>query len=188
MRNLNISGAVISEHKVFQDERGMFREWYKKSDLDSHGIQFHIAQANHSHSLKSVLRGVHYSIAVEGQQKLVTCASGEILDVLVDLRLDSPTFLNVERVVLTAESGDVLFVPTGVGHSFLVTSESASVVYLTSSEFDPENEKAISPLDPFLGLGWDDSAIPEFKLSERDRNAPLFTSAREAGNLPKFSQ
>ena len=188
MRNLNIRGALVSEHNVFKDERGIFREWYKKSDLDSYGIQFKIAQANHSHSKKNVLRGVHYSIALEGQHKLVTCVSGEILDVLVDLRLDSPTFLNVESVVLTAESGDVLFVPTGVGHSFLVTSESASVVYLTSSEFDPENEKTISPLDPFLGLGWDESAIPEFKLSERDRNAPHFTAAREAGNLPKFSQ
>jgi dTDP-4-dehydrorhamnose 3,5-epimerase len=187
MRELNIAGAFISEHKVYEDERGLFREWYKRSDFENQGLDFEIQQANHSNSTKNVLRGVHYSIARKGQDKLVTCVSGEILDVLVDLRIDSPSYLKVERVVLTPESGDVLFIPSGVGHSFLVVSQRASVVYLTSSEFDPENEKTISPLDPLLALGWDEKAISGFNLSERDRSAPDFATALAAGDLPIYS-
>ena len=172
MRELGIKGAFVSEHKVHGDSRGLFREWYKKTLFDSIGINFEIAQANHSISEKNVLRGVHYSIAASGQHKLVTCAAGQILDVIIDLRIDSPSYLKVEKVPLTPESGDVLFVPTGVGHSFLVISDSVSVVYLTSSEFDPENEKTISPLDPLLGLEWPTNLKDELSLSERDLSAP----------------
>lgn len=186
MRQLSIHGAFVNNHNVHGDSRGLFREWYKKSSFDSANVGFDIAQANHSISERSVLRGVHYSIAPKGQAKLVTCVAGEILDVIVDLRVDSPTYLKVEKMNLNPESGDVLFVPSGVGHSFLVLSDSASVVYLTSSEFDPENEKTISPLDPALGLEWPDRLKDELSLSERDRLAPTLAEAKNAGHLPQF--
>lgn len=188
MRQLSIQGAFVLEHNVHGDSRGLFREWYKKSIFDSANINFDIAQANHSVSEKFVVRGVHYSIAAKGQAKLVTCVAGEILDVIVDLRIGSPTYLKVEKVNLTPESGDVLFVPSGVGHSFLVLSESASVVYLTSSEFDPDNEKTVSPLDLALGLNWPEEFKNDFSLSERDSSAPTLAEAENSGHLPRFGE
>jgi dTDP-4-dehydrorhamnose 3,5-epimerase len=186
MKHLAIDGAFVADHKVHGDDRGLFREWYKKSEFESAKVEFSIAQANHSISEKNVLRGVHYSVAPQGQAKLVTCVSGSILDVLVDLREGSPTYLKVEKIVLTPESGDVVFVPTGVGHSFLVTSDSASVVYLTSSEFDPENEKTISPLDPELALEWPTNLISLLSLSDRDNAAPSLSEAKSLGHLPRY--
>lgn len=185
MRTLGIEGSFVSEHNVYRDERGLFREWFKKSDFQSNNLDFDIAQANHSTSGKNVLRGIHYSKSPKGQHKLVSAAYGEVLDVIVDLRVGSPTYLKVEKVRLNSESGDVLFVPSGVGHSFFVVSEVASVVYLTSSEFDADNEKTISPLDPELGLKWPVSA-EELVLSERDLSAPTLALAISAGHLPTY--
>lgn len=186
MHELGINGAFISEHPVHGDSRGHFREWYKKSLFQTSKIDFQIAQANHSISEKNVLRGVHYSISPKGQDKLVTCAGGDIQDVIVDLRIDSPTYLQVEKVWLSQSSGKTLFIPSGVGHSFLVVSDQASVVYLTSSEYDPESEKTISPLDPLLGLSWAKEDLGKFLLSERDKKAPTLAQARESGDLPKY--
>lgn len=187
MRELGIKGALLSQHQVHGDSRGLFREWYKKSLFKGAEVDFNVSQANHSISEKNVLRGVHYSIAPVGQHKLVTCAFGDILDVLIDLRMGSPTYLRVEKVSLSHVSGDVLFVPTGVGHSFLVVSDFASVVYLTSSEFDPENEKTISALDPELALGWSSESMDKFLLSDRDKAAPTLAQAAESGHLPSFT-
>jgi dTDP-4-dehydrorhamnose 3,5-epimerase len=186
MRELGIKGAFIFEHRVHGDSRGSFREWYKKSLFEKLDIDFDVSQANHSISEKNVLRGVHYSIAPAGQHKLVTSAYGDILDVLIDLRVGSPTYLRVEKVLLSHGSGNVLFVPTGVGHSFLVVSDLASVVYLTSSEFDPENEKTISPLDPELALGWSIDSSDKYLLSDRDKTAPKLAQAVQSGHLPMF--
>ncbi len=186
MRELGISGAFINEHKVFGDSRGLFREWFKKSDFEKVDVNFDIAQANFSQSSKGVLRGLHYSIAPQGQAKLVTCTSGEILDVIVDVRLNSPTYLKVEMVNLKADAGDVLYIPTGVGHSFLVLSDTASVAYLTSSEFDADAEKTISPLDPALGIVWPTINGAEYALSDRDKAAPTLAEANTQGILPTF--
>ena len=186
MRELGIRGAFVNEHKVFGDSRGLFREWFKKSDFEKVGVNFDIAQANFSQSSKGVLRGLHYSISPEGQAKLVTCTSGEILDVIVDLRLNSPTYLRVEMVNLKANAGEVLFIPSGVGHSFLVLSDTASVAYLTSSEFNADAEKTISPLDPALGIVWPSINGVDYELSDRDKAAPPLSEARELGILPSF--
>jgi dTDP-4-dehydrorhamnose 3,5-epimerase len=187
MRSLEIAGSFIVEHQVHGDSRGNFREWYKKSEFEKAGIEFQIAQANYSFSAKGVLRGLHFSIAPQGQSKLVTCAYGEILDVIVDLRLNSPTFLRVEKIKLTPESGDVLYIPSGVGHSFLVKSDNAAVTYLTSSEYDPENEKTIFPLDPELGVDWPSIAGVNFSLSSRDETAPTLSEAKLQRILPTFA-
>lgn len=186
MRELEISGAFVNQHNVYGDSRGLFREWFKKSDFEKLGVDFDINQANFSQSTKGVLRGVHFSISPKGQAKLVTCTSGEILDVIVDLRLNSPTYLKVEMVPLKAEVGDVLYIPSGVGHSFLVLSETASVAYLTSSEFDADNEKTISPLDPELGITWPEITGVEFSLSDRDKAAPSLAEAIAQEILPTY--
>ena len=186
LQEMSISGAYLVTHKVFPDERGLFREWFKAEEVELIDKSFSVKQANYSISNQYVIRGIHYSLAPQGQAKIVTCASGRIVDVLVDLRVGSPTYLKVEYVELAEELGKVVFVPTGVGHGFFVKSETAAVVYLTSSGYAPDYEKAISPMDPELGINW---PIPEGELgiiSKADTEAPALTEAKEAGTLPAF--
>ena len=133
-----------------------------------------------------MIRGIHYSIAPQGQAKVVTCASGSIVDVLVDLRHGSPTYLQVDYIELSEDSGKVVYIPTGVGHGFIVGSESASIVYLTSNGYAPEFEKAICPTDPELGINWPlpDGISPI--ISKHDLEAPNLPEASASGWLPLF--
>ena len=186
LQKLSIEGAYLATYKVFPDERGLFREWFKAEEMASIDKDFSVQQANYSKSKRSVIRGIHYSLAPEGQAKLVTCASGHIVDVLVDLRIGSPTFLKVEHIELSEESGKVVFIPTGVGHGFFVQSETAAVVYLTSSGYAPDYEKAISPTDRELGINWPISVIGNAIISQADIQAPTLAQAKESGALPTF--
>ena len=186
LQELSISGAFLATHRVFPDERGLFREWFKAEEVASIDKSFSVQQANYSKSKQFVIRGIHYSLAPEGQAKIVTCVSGQIIDVIVDLRVDSPTYLLVEYIELSEDSGKVVFIPTGVGHGFFVKSESAAVVYLTSSGYAPDFEKAIRPTDPELGINW---PIPLSELgiiSKADTEAPTLAQAKESGDLPIF--
>ena len=186
IEELSIPGCQILEHSIFPDERGLFREWFKYSEVSKLHSNFNVQQANFSYSKQGVVRGIHYSISPEGQAKLITCAHGQIKDVLVDLRVGSPTFLKVEYVTLKADSGATVFIASGVGHGFIVESESASVVYLTSSPYAPKFEKAISPIDPALGINWEISSGAKLILSDADKNAPSLQEVELAGNLPAF--
>ena len=186
LRELSIRGAYLSQHKVFPDERGLFREWFKAEEICSIDEDFSVRQANYSKSKKSVIRGIHYSIAPRGQSKVVTCVSGSITDILVDLRVGSPTYLKVEQIMLAEDSGDVVFIPTGVGHGFIVESGSASVAYLTSSTYSPDYEKAICPTDPGLGITWPLQPGEVGIISQSDTSAPTLAQAASSGNLPIF--
>jgi dTDP-4-dehydrorhamnose 3,5-epimerase len=186
LSKLSITGAYLATHKVFLDERGHFREWFKAEEIAMIDSTFSVQQANYSHSKQWVIRGIHYSLAPQGQAKIVTCSSGSIVDVLIDLRIGSPTFLNVEYSELSAESGNVIYIPSGVGHGFIVQSANASVVYLTSSSYAPEYEKAICPTDSGLAISW---PIPVGQLgiiSKTDIEAPTLEEAKESGILPTF--
>lgn len=186
LQELSISGAYVATYKVFPDERGLFREWFKAEEVELIDKSFSVKQANYSNSRQSVIRGIHYSLAPQGQAKIVTCASGRIVDVLVDLRVGSPTYLKVEYVELAEELGRVVFMPTGVGHGFFVESESAAVVYLTSSGYAPDYEKAISPMDPELGIDWPIPVGLVGIISKADTEAPTLAEAKESGALPTF--
>ncbi len=186
LQELSICGAYVSRHKVFPDERGLFREWFKAEEMSSIDKDFSVQQANYSKSKKSVIRGIHYSIAPQGQSKVVTCVSGSITDTLVDLRVGSPTYLKVEQILLTEDSGDVVYIPTGVGHGFIVESESASVAYLTSSTYAPEYEKAICPTDPALGITWPIQPGELGIISQTDTSAPTLAQAAASGDLPIY--
>jgi len=188
LQELSIKGAYLATHRVFPDERGLFREWFKADEIATIDTAFSVQQANYSKSKQWVIRGMHYSLAPEGQSKVVTCASGAIVDVLIDLRLDSPSYLKVEYIELSEDSGSVVYIPSGVGHGFIVESESASVVYLTSSGYSPEFEKAICPTDPALGIKWPLPIGEIGTISKADTEAPTLLQARESGNLPKSSQ
>lgn len=186
LQELSISGSFLSTHNVFPDERGLFREWFKSEEIATIDPEFRVRQANYSLSKKAVIRGIHYSLAPEGQAKLVTCASGSIVDVLVDLRVGSPTYLNIEYIELAEDSGNVIYIPTGVGHGFVVVSDSASVVYLTSSEFAPEFERSICPTDPELGIDWQLPVGQSGIMSAADVSAPTLSEANKSGDLPSF--
>jgi len=188
LQELSIKGAYLATHRVFPDERGLFREWFKADEIATVDSAFSVQQANYSKSKQWVIRGIHYSLAPEGQSKVVTCASGAIVDVLIDLRLHSPSYLKVEYIELSEDSGSVVYIPSGVGHGFIVESESASVVYLTSSGYSPEFEKAICPTDPDLGIKWPLPIGEIGTISKADTEAPTLLQARESGNLPKSSQ
>lgn len=186
LRKLSIEGAYISSHKIHCDNRGYFREWFKNEEPNPSFQNFEVQQANFSKSKKWVIRGIHYSLAPKGQEKIVTCVGGEIIDVLVDLRIGSSSFLAIEYVNLKEDNGDVIFIPNGVGHGFIVISNSASVVYLTSSTYSPNFERAIQPFDPELGIKW---ALPEGTqglLSINDEQAPSLAEITRQKQLPIF--
>ena len=186
LQELSIVGAYVATHRVFPDERGLFREWFKAEEIASIDGDFSVQQANYSKSNQWVIRGIHYSLAPQGQSKVVTCASGKIVDVLVDLRLGSPSYLMVEYLELSEDSGKVIYIPSGVGHGFIVESESASVVYLTSSGYAPEYEKAICPTDRELGIDWPLPVGEVGIISKADIEAPSLAQAKESGTIPTF--
>ena len=186
LQELSIAGAYVVTHRVFPDERGLFREWFKAEEIASIDKDFSVQQANYSKSNQWVIRGIHYSLAPQGQTKVVTCVSGTIVDVLVDLRTGSPSYMKIEYVELSEDSGEVLYIPSGVGHGFIVKSETASVVYLTSSGYAPEYEKAIRPTDKELEITW---PLPVGKvgiISKADTEAPSLAQVKELGTLPTF--
>jgi dTDP-4-dehydrorhamnose 3,5-epimerase len=186
LQRLEIDGCFVLEHKVFPDERGLFREWFKAEETKKLAPNFEVQQANLSISKRGVIRGIHYSVAPVGQSKLVSCAQGGITDVLVDLRKGSPTYLKVEYVQLSESSGSTVFIASGVGHGFIVETESAAVVYLTSSAYAPQFEKAICPTDQDLAINWPLPHGVSHLISPADSSASTLSQAAAAGDLPKY--
>ena len=184
LRELDIAGLYVAESRVFGDDRGFFREWFKLSDFESSGLDFATEQANLSISTKNVVRGLHYSMAPRGQAKVVTCVYGTLDDVIVDIRVGSPTFGRVVTVSLAADQGTTVVLPAGVGHGFCVTSDTAALSYLLSSPFDAPHELEINPLDPDINVPW--ALTGEAILSEKDAAAPSLAQRRAAGDLPSF--
>jgi len=184
---LGIDGCFLINHDVFPDERGLFREWFKASALEEMGIEFRIAQANFSVSKRGVIRGLHYSLAPEGQSKLVTCVQGGILDHLVDIRVGSPTYLEKVCVELEWNSGYSVLIASGVAHGFSVPRETSAISYLTTSEFSSSFEKGINPLDRNLNIDW---RLPESiggVISMVDLEARDFEFALHNDLLPMYS-
>ena len=181
---LSIPGTFVLESQVRGDDRGSFREWFKDEDFKEAGVAFHARQANLSVSKRNVVRGLHYSMAPEGQAKVVTCANGELDDVIVDIRVGSPTFGRCEVVHLAAEEERSVYVPVGVAHGFCVTSEIGTLVYLLSSPFNAPVELEIHPFDEEIKVPWPLSG--EAILSAKDAAAPSLRQRLEANELPRF--
>src|SRR5687767_5734527 len=163
-----LEGPVLLEPVVHGDVRGSFHETFREDKLAELGIDESWVQDNHSRSARGVLRGMHFQLG-RGQAKLVRCARGAILDVVVDIRQESPTFGEWESAELDDELFRQLYVPVGFAHGFCVLSESADVIYKCSSYYDPEQERAIAYDDPDIGIEWPDL---DLTVSERDRAAP----------------
>jgi dTDP-4-dehydrorhamnose 3,5-epimerase len=179
-----VAGLVVLDSPVWADDRGFFREWFQGPDLAAAGVVFVAQQANLSRSVRGVVRGLHYSLAPEGQAKVVTCVDGTLEDVIVDVRVGSPTFGAVEVVTLAGELGRSVYLPAGVAHGFCVTSESATLAYLLSSPYNAEVELEIDPFDAAIGITWAFSGDPI--VSEKDAAAPSLAERRAAGQLPLY--
>ena len=170
-----LNGPVLIQPQVHGDARGFFQETYRRDLFPELGVDVEFVQDNHSRSGRGVLRGMHFQVG-EGQAKLVRCARGAILDVVVDIRRGSPTFGKWESHELDDEQHHQLYVPVGFAHGFCVTSEVADVIYKCSSYYDPELERGIAYDDPDLGIEWPDL---DLIVSERDRSAPRLAEIAE---------
>lgn len=163
-----LPGVLIVEPEVWRDDRGHFNEIYHQEKYRAAGIDLAFTQDNFSFSRRGTLRGLHYQVT-KPQAKLVTALSGEIFDVAVDIRRDSPHFKKWVGVALSAENKRQLFVPEGFAHGFCVLSETASVLYKCSRLYDPADDRSLLWSDPALGIRW---PIDAPLLSKKDAAAP----------------
>lgn len=170
-----LDGVVLIEPVVHGDERGFMLESYSREAWAELGVGVEFVQHNHSRSSQGTLRGIHFQTE-PGQAKLVRCPRGEILDVAVDLRRDSPTYGRWEAHALDDVKHRQLFVPVGFGHGFAVLSEVADVAYQVSSYYDPATESGIAWNDPDIGVDWQ---VTDPLLSERDKKAPTLSEVAE---------
>ncbi|MFG2678585.1 dTDP-4-dehydrorhamnose 3,5-epimerase family protein [Streptomyces sp. NPDC048392] len=185
MRPLSIDGAFALEPTVHRDHRGSFHEWFRADVFAAAtGEALPLSQANCSVSQRGTLRGVHYSDVPPGQAKYLTCVRGAVLDVLVDLRVDSPTYRRWEAVRLGEQRHTALYAGPGLGHAFLALTDDATMIYLCSSGYAPEHEHGIDPYDPDLGIAWP-TDVPHV-LSPKDAAAPSLAAAEAAAALPRL--
>ena len=176
---LGIDGAWLIEAPVYPDNRGAFREWFISDLSDNSELpKFEVKQGNTSISAKGVIRGIHYSMAQDGQSKLVTCTFGSILDAVVDLREGSKTFGKSVIVELDAINGRSVFISSGLGHGFQALEDKVAVTYLLDKKYEPSKEFGINPLDRELAIKWKDIQIV---ISDKDRNAPDLSSISKLG-------
>jgi dTDP-4-dehydrorhamnose 3,5-epimerase len=187
IRELAVPDSYVLDLVSHGDTRGRFTEWYRADVLSqAMGHPLTLAQANHSVSSRGSLRGVHFALVPPGQAKYVYCPAGKVLDVVVDVRVGSPTFGVHDAVLLDSEQPRAVYLAEGLGHAFLALEDRSSVTYLVSSGYDPSREFGVSPLDPELDLPWPSDVEPE--LSAKDRDAPTLAEAREQGLLPTMEE
>lgn len=170
-----INGVYLIEPAVFGDNRGWFYESYSALKFAQLGIDTVFVQDNRSFSeKKGTVRGLHCQKAPAAQAKLVSCTRGSIIDVAVDIRKDSPTYLKHVAVELSGENKKMLYIPKGCLHGFVTLTDNVELSYKVDDYYSPENDRSIRFDDPIFGIDWGtDNPI----LSEKDRNAPLFSQS-----------
>jgi dTDP-4-dehydrorhamnose 3,5-epimerase len=192
-RELSVPGAWEITPRQFGDPRGVFLEWFKEAPFaESAGHALNLAQANLSVSAAGVLRGIHFADVPPGQAKYVTCARGAVLDVVVDIRVGSPTFGQWDSVLLDDVDRRAIYLAEGLGHAFMSLEDDSTVLYLCSTGYAPGREHGIHPLDPAVGIDWPrtarDGTPLEPLLSDKDRDAPTLAEAEAQGLLPRADE
>ena len=172
----SLPGVLILEPRVFGDDRGFFLESYNQRVFAELGIREKFVQDNHSYSGRNVLRGLHYQIQ-QPQGKLVRAITGEILDVVLDLRHNSPTFGKWESHRISGDNKRMLWVPIGFAHGFRVVSETAHVMYKTTDFYAPEHERTVAWDDPALSIDWKLDGEPI--VSVKDRQGQRFSECEK---------
>ena len=170
-----INGLVIIEPSVYPDERGFFMESYSKKVFVENGIDVEFVQDNHSRSTKDVLRGLHFQKPPFAQDKLIRCTQGEVLDIAVDIRDNSPTFGQYESVLLSEENKKMFFIPKGFAHGFLVLSNTADFQYKCSNFYNKESEGGLLYNDPEVKINWPQTNLI---LSEKDKLWPTLSEIK----------
>ena len=187
IRQLAVPDSYVLDLVPHGDSRGRFTEWYRADALAAAvGFPMPLAQANHSVSARGVLRGVHFALVPPGQAKYVYCPAGRVLDVVIDVRVGSPTFGVHDSVLLDSEQPRAVYLAEGLGHAFVSLADASSVTYLVSTGYSPGREFGVHPMDPELDLPW--PADLDFELSAKDTAAPTLAQAREQGLLPTMEQ
>lgn len=187
-KELAVAGAFEFTPTVFDDDRGAFVSTFQEPAFVravGHPL-FPVAQASLSVSRRDVVRGVHFTRTPPGTAKYVCCPRGRALDIVVDLRVGSPSFGRFDTVELSPTNFHAVYFPVGVGHAFVALEDDTVMSYLLSLSYAPENELALSVLDPALNLPIPEGITPV--LSERDRIAPDLAEARAAGLLPDYRE
>lgn len=181
-----VPGAWRFTPPVFPDARGAFAAPFQRRTFRAAvGHDLALAQANTSVSRRGVLRGVHYADVPPGQAKYVHCVAGAVLDVVVDLRVGSATYGRWDAVRLDPTTMAAVYLAEGLGHAFLALEDGTVTSYLCSTPYDPAAEHGVDPLDPELGLPWEQHiAREDLVLSDKDRRAPTLAQAHAAGALP----
>ncbi len=192
-RELAVPGAWEITPTQHGDTRGVFLEWFKAGPFaDAVGHPLDLQQANCSVSAAGVLRGIHFADVPPGQAKYVTCAKGAVLDVVVDIRVGSPSFGAWDSVLLDDTDRRAIYLGEGLGHAFMSLEDDSTVLYLCSTGYAPGREHGINPLDPDVGIEWPTTArdgsplVP--LLSEKDEAAPGLHEAGESGLLPTLRE
>jgi dTDP-4-dehydrorhamnose 3,5-epimerase len=187
-RELTVPGAWELTPALHTDSRGLFFEWFTDSAFTEFaGHRFDLRQANCSVSAAGVLRGVHFAQLPPSQAKYVTCLRGSVYDVIVDIRVGSPTFGKWEAVVLDGQHRRTVYLSEGLGHAFLALEDDSTVMYLCSAGYAPDREHTINALDPALDIAWP-AINGEPIISDRDREAPTLEEVRVAGLLPTWDE
>ncbi len=187
VRQLSVPDAWEFTPRVFGDARGAFLEWFKAEEFSNAlGHELQIAQANHSVSRRGTVRGVHFAAVPPSQAKYVYCPKGAVLDVVVDIRLGSPTFARWDAVRLDDVDRRAVYLSEGLGHAFMALEDDTIVTYLCSTGYNPGREFGTNPVDEALDLPWPADIEPV--LSDKDRAAPTLAEAAEQGLLPDYGQ
>lgn len=189
VRELKVPGAWEITPTVHGDSRGHFFEWLTDKGFRSFaGHRLDVRQANCSVSSAGVLRGLHFAQVPPSQAKYVTCVRGSVFDVVVDIRVGSPTFGQWDSVLLDDTDHRTIYLSEGLGHGFLALQDNSTVMYLCSAEYNPQREHTICATDPALAIDWPlvDGAPPN--LSDRDAAAPSLEEVRAAGLLPTWDE
>jgi len=173
-KRLDIPEVILVEPKVFPDDRGFFMEMFQSSSFKQNGISDQFIQDNFSHSTKDALRGLHFQKNPKAQSKLVTALRGEIFDVAVDIRKNSPTFGKWTSAILSEQNHRFLYIPQGFAHGFCVLSNDADVFYKVNNEYSVEDDRGILWSDPEIAIKW---PITNPVLSKKDLNQPILKHA-----------
>jgi dTDP-4-dehydrorhamnose 3,5-epimerase len=185
MEPLGIPGAWVFVPRIHSDDRGSFLELFRGAEFSGDiGHRLDVAQVNCSVSRRGVIRGIHFADVPPGQAKYVTCVSGEILDVVVDLRIGSPSFGRWAAVNLDAQTRRAVYLAEGLGHAFMALNDQATLVYLCSTPYAPERERGVHPLDAAIGIAWPTGV--DVVMSPKDAAAPTMAEAERAGLLPSY--
>ncbi|OBH08403.1 dTDP-4-dehydrorhamnose 3,5-epimerase [Mycobacterium sp. E1747] len=189
VRELDIPGTWEITPALHGDSRGLLFEWLTDHDFTGFaGHRLDVRQANCSVSSAGVLRGLHFAQVPPSQAKYVTCVSGSVFDVVVDIRVGSPTFGQWDSVLLDDLNHKTIYISEGLAHGFLALQDNSTVMYLCSAEYNPQREHTICPTDPALAIDWPlvNGAAPN--LSDRDAAAPSFDEVRASGLLPTWDE